>query len=111
LRLKGLGTKMDPKVASRVRKLAAKAGEAFNTTVESLLTPDINLIGRSLALVEETLELEKELTEEMLESKEFGYARVLASYFGQLARYCNIIIEIASHRLLRKTSRVATVQQ
>jgi hypothetical protein len=33
------------------------------------------------------------------------------SYFGQLARYCNIIIEISSHRLLRKTSRVVTVQQ
>ena len=77
----------------------------------SLLTPDIKLIGRSLALVEETLQLEREVTHEMLESGEFGYARVLVSYFGQLARYCNIIIEIASHRLLRKTSKVATVQQ
>ena len=43
-------------------------------------------------------------------SGEFGNARVLVSYFGQLVRYCGIIIEIASHRLLRKTSRVATVQ-
>jgi phosphate uptake regulator len=110
-RLRGLGMKTDPKVTSRVRGLAAKAGEAFNTTVESLLTPDIKLIGKSQALVEETLSLEKEMTEEMLATHEFGYARVLASYFGQLARYCNIIIEISSHRLLRKTSRVATVQQ
>jgi phosphate uptake regulator len=111
VRLKGLGTKMDPKVEASVRGLAAKAGEAFRTTVESLLTPDIKLIGKSLALVEESLRLEREVTHEILESGEFGYARVLVSYFGQLARYCNIIIEIASHRLLRKTSRVATIQQ
>jgi phosphate uptake regulator len=110
-RLRGLGTNMDPQVTVALRKLAAKTGEAFNTTVESLLTPDIRLIGNSLALVEETTRLEKEVTEEMLASGESGYARVLASYFGQIARYCNIIIEISSHRLLRKTSRVATVQQ
>jgi len=110
-RLRGLGTDIDPRVTAALRKLAAKAGEAFNTTVESLLTPDIKLIGSSLALVEETTRLEKEVTEEMLASGELGYARVLASYFGQIARYCNIVIEISSHRLLRKTSRVATVQQ
>ncbi|HUK80265.1 MAG TPA: phosphate uptake regulator PhoU [Nitrososphaerales archaeon] len=111
VRLRGLETKMDSKVVASIRRLAAKAGEAFNTTMESLLTPDIKLIGRSSALVEETMRLEKEVTDELLESGEFGYARVLVSYFGQVARYCNIIIEIASHRLLRKTSRVATVQQ
>ena len=110
-RLRGLGTKMDPKVTASIRRLATKAGEAFNTTVESLLAPDIKLIGRSLALVEETMKLEKEVTDELLGSGESGYARVLVSYFGQLARYCNIIIEISSHRLLRKTSRVATIQQ
>ena len=102
---------MNPAVAAGIRKLAAKTGEAFTTTVESLLAPDIKLIGNSVALVEETTRLEKEFTEEMLSSGEFGHARVLASYFGQIARYCNIIIEISSHRLLRKTSRVATVQQ
>lgn len=111
VRLRGQGTKMDPEVSARIRGIAAKAGETFNTTVESLLTPDIKLIGRSLALVEETMQLEKEITHQMLESGEYGYARVLVSYFGQLARYCNIIIEIASHRLLRKTSRVASVHQ
>jgi len=110
-RLRGKGTRMDPGVAENIRRLAAKAGEAFNTTVESLLTPDIKLIGRSVALVEEAMQLEKGITHEMLESGEYGYARVLVSHFGQLARYCNIIIEISSHRLLRKTSRVATVQQ
>ncbi len=102
---------MDPKVAASIRELASKAGEAFNTTVESLLTPDVKLVGRSMALVEEALQLERGITHQMMESGEYGYARVLVSLFGQLARYCNIIIEIASHRLLRKTSRVATVQQ
>jgi phosphate uptake regulator len=111
IRLRGRGTKMDPKVTTSIRKLATKAGEAFNTTVESLLAPDIKLIGESLALVEETMKMEKEVTDELFSSGESGYARVLVSYFGQLARYCNIVIEIASHRLLRKTSRVATVQQ
>jgi len=110
VRLRRLGTAIDPKVTANVRRLAAKTGEAFNTTVESLLTPDVRLIGRSLSLVEETMKLEKEVTENMLASGEPGYARVLATYFGQIARYCNIIIEISSHRLLRKTSRVATVQ-
>lgn len=111
VRLRGLGTRMDPGVTGSVRKLAIKAGDAFNTTVESLLTPDIKLIAKSLELVQETLRLEREVTDELLPSGEFGYARVLVSYFGQLARYCNIIIEISSHRLLRKTSRVVTVQR
>jgi phosphate uptake regulator len=104
-RLRGQGTKMDPRVAASIQDLAAKAREAFNTTVESLLTPDIKLIGRSVALVEETMQLETEVTHRILESGEYGYARVLVSHFGQLARYCNIIIEISSHRLLRKTTR------
>jgi len=111
VRLRGQGAKMDAKVAASMKRLAAKAGEAFNTTVESLLTPDVKLIGKSLVLVEETMSLEKEVTDELLASGKFGNARVLVSYFGQLARYCNIIIEIATHRLLRKTSRVVTVQQ
>jgi phosphate uptake regulator len=111
VRLKGKGTQMDPKVVDSIKKLATKAGEAFNTTVEVLLAPDVKLIGRAVALVDETTALEKEITHEMLESGDYGYARVLVSQFGQLARYCNIIIEIALHRLLRKNSRVATVQQ
>ena len=111
VRLRGQGTRVNARMAASMKRLAAKAGEAFNTTVESLLTPDVKLIGKSLVLVEETMSLEKEVTDELLASGEFGNARVLVSYFGQLARYCNIIIEIASHRLLRKTSRVVTVQR
>ena len=110
-RLRGSGTKADPRITASIRRLAAKSGEAFNTTVESLLTPDIRLISRSLVLVEETMKLERDITDELLPAGELGYARVLASYFGQLARYCNIIIEISSHRLLRKTSKVVTIQR
>ncbi len=110
VRLRGLRTRMDPKVTASMKRLGAKTKEAFNTTVESLLTPDIRLIGRSLALVEETMQLEKQVMDEILTTTGSGYTRVLVSYFGQLARYCNIIIEISSHRLLRKTSRVVTVQ-
>ncbi len=109
-RLKALGTRMDPKMATSMKKLAAKAGDAFNTTVEALLAPDAKLVRSSVSLVRETIQLEKEIAHQMLESGEYGYARVLVSHYGQLARYCNIIIEIASHRLLRKNSRVATVQ-
>jgi phosphate uptake regulator len=111
IRLKEQRTKMDPRVVEDIRKLGAKAGEAFNTTVESLLTSDLGLIGSSAALVDETLKMERRITHEMLESGEYGYARVLASQFAQLARYCNIIIEIASHRLLRKSSKVATIHR
>jgi len=111
LRLKEQGTGMDPKVVEDIRRLGAKMGEAFNTTVESLLTSDLRLIEVSAALIAETLKMEKEITHQMLESGEYGYARVLASQFAQLARYCNIMIEIASHRLLRRSSRVATIQK
>jgi phosphate uptake regulator len=111
IRLKVQGTEMDPRVVRDIRRLGAKAGEAFNTTVESLLTSDLRLIGSSAALVEDTLKMEKEITHEMLESGKYGYARVLASLLAQLARYCNIIIEIASHRLLRKSSRIVTIQR
>ena len=111
IRLEQKGTEMDPRVVEDIRRLGAKAGEAFNTTVESLLTSDLRLIESSAALVAETLKMEKEITHGMLESGEHGYARVLASQFAQLARYCNIIVEIASHRLLRKSSRVVTIQR
>ena len=110
VRQKGKGATIERRVLVRIEKLARKAQESFNTTVESLLTPDIKLIERSMGLVNGTLEMESEITHELLESGEYAYARIIVSYFGMLARYCNIIIEIASHRLLRKTSRVATVQ-
>jgi len=109
--LKEKGTAIDPVAAEKVMRLAKKAGEAFSTTMEGFLTPDVGLIEASASLVDETLQLEKQVAQEMLEKREYGYARVLVSHLGQLTRYCNIIIEIASHRLLRKTSRVATIQQ
>lgn len=110
VRLRAKGTKMDKRVVTEITKLAASARSAFNTTAESLLTPDIRLIEESMRLTKETLELEKRATHEILESGQYGYSRILVSYFGQLVRYCSMITEIASHRLLRKTSRVATIQ-
>ncbi len=110
VRLKGKGGTIDRRVTTEIEKLARQAQESFNTTVESLLTPDIKLIESAIGLVDETLEMEKEITHKLLESGEYAYSRIIVSHFGQLARYCNIIIEIASHRLLRKTSRVAVIQ-
>ncbi len=110
IRLRGLGTVMDPRVLRDIRRLGAKTREAFNTTVAGLLTPDINLIEKSAALVREAIELESGVTRGMLESGKAGYAGVIASQFAQLARYCNIIIEIALHRLLRRSSRAVTIQ-
>ena len=110
VRQKVRGATIERRVLIRIEKLARKAQESFNTTVESLLTPDIKLIERSMGLVNGTLEMESEITHELLESGEYAYARIIVSYFGMLARYCNIIIEIASHRFLRKSSRVAAVQ-
>jgi len=111
IRLGEQRTKMDPRVTASIRRLALKTAEVFNTTMESLLTLDIKLMGRALVLVEETTKLEREVSQEVLESDRTVFARVLVSYFGQIPRYCNIIVEIALLRLLRKTSRVATVQQ
>ena len=85
VRLREQGTKMDAKMTASIRRLAERAGEAFNTTVESLLAPDIRLIERSLALVDETMHLVMEVTDELLASGKFGEARVLVSNFGQLA--------------------------
>ncbi len=110
VRQKGKGVKVEEGVLVSIEKLARKTQESFNTTVESLLTPDIKLIERSMGLVNGTLEMESEITHELLKSGEYAYPRIIVSYFGMLARYCNIIIEIASHRFLRKSSRVATVQ-
>ena len=109
--IRSSGKKMDQKMTASLRKLASRTREAFNTTVDSLLSPDIGLIGSSQTLVEDVMRMERAITRDMQEAGQYGFARVLVSQFGQLARYCNIIIEIASHRLLRRTTRVATVEK
>jgi phosphate uptake regulator len=110
MRLRTKGTSMDKEVATQMRELAIDAREAFNTTAKSLMTPDINLIKESVRLIYKTFELEKKINLEILESGQHDYSRILVSYFGQLARYCNMMTEIAFHRFLRKTSRVAVIQ-
>jgi phosphate uptake regulator len=110
-RLRGQGIEADRAVLAKINRVARKAQESFNTTVESLLTPDIKLVRAAVDLVQETIELERQVTHELLQTGEYAYSRVILSHFGQLVRYCNIIIEISSNRLLRKSSRVAAVQQ
>lgn len=105
---KEIGMNIDEKALGRIESLSRKAQEAFETTMESLLNPDVLTIEKATEQIDGTLKLERELMLESLES-EYPYMRAIISDFGQLARYCNIIIEIALNRLLRKTSKVCVV--
>jgi phosphate uptake regulator len=105
---KEIGMNIEEKVLGRVESLSRKAQEAFETTMESLLNPDVQTIEKAMEQIDATMRLERELMLESLES-EYPYMRAIISDFGQLARYCNIIIEIALNRLLRKTSRVCVI--
>lgn len=110
MQLRTQGVKMDEAVVTEIRELAVDAREAFDTTAKSLLTPDFNLIEESVKLIDKAFGLEKKITLEILGSGQHDYARILVSYFGQLVSYCNIMTEIAFHRFLRKTSRIAMIQ-
>lgn len=105
---KEIGMNVDEQMVSRIESLARKAQQAFESTMESLLTPDVQTIEKAMGEIDATLKLERELMPESLES-EYPYMRAIISDFGQLARYCNIIVEIALNRLLRKTSRVCAI--
>ena len=105
---KEIGMNVDEKVLSRIEALSLRAQEAFESTMESLLSPDVRTIEQAMERIDATLKLERELMLESLES-EFPYMRAIISDFGQLPRYCNIIIEIALNRLLRKTSKVCVI--
>jgi phosphate uptake regulator len=105
---KEIGMNIDEKVLGRIESLSRKAQDAFETTMESLLNPDVQTIETAMERIDGTLKLERQLMLESLES-EYPYMRAIISDFGQLARYCNIIIEIALNRLLRKTSRVCVI--
>jgi phosphate uptake regulator len=103
------GIKVQEKVLAKIEGLARMAEESFEVTMESLLTPDIHTIEKATLKIEEALKVEREMMVELLES-EYAYVRTITSDFGQLARYCTIILEISLNRLLRKTSRVCTIQ-
>lgn len=105
---KEIGMNVNEKALSRIEGLSRKAQETFESTMDSLLSPDVKTIARAMELIESTLKFERELMSESLES-EYPYMRAIISDFGQLARYCNIIIEIALNRLLRRTSRVCVI--
>ncbi len=105
---KEIGMNVDESALGRIEGLSRKAQQAFETTMDSLLSPDVQVIEKAMAEIDGTMRLERELMLESLES-EYPYMRAIISDFGQLARYCNIIIEIALNRLLRKTSKVCTI--
>jgi hypothetical protein len=92
----------------RIEDLAKSANDSFEATIESLLAPEIRTIDKALAKIEATLSLEREVTLELSESAQ-SHMRTIVAHFGQLARYCSIIIEIALNRLLRKTSRICVI--
>lgn len=107
---KEAGITIEEKTMGRMESLARAANESFEATIESLLAPEVGTIGNTLAKIEATLSLERSVTLELSESEQ-PHMRTIISDFGQLARYCNIIIEIALNRLLRKTSRVCVIQE
>jgi phosphate uptake regulator len=109
-RLNESGIYIGKKALKGIKELAENTRGAFNATVVGLLAPEIEAIEKATALVDETLQLEKRVTHELLSPSEYAYSRTIVSYLGQVARYCNIIIEVSLNRLLRKSSKVAVVQ-
>ena len=102
------GRKVDEGVLAGIEALANGARDAFDATMASLLTPDMRTIRKAMETIDNAVRLEKEVMLQFVEL-EYPNVRGIISDFGQLARYCSIIIEIALNRLLRKTSRVCTV--
>lgn len=109
IRLREIGVKIESEVPSRIEVLTRKAQESFNVTIEGLLSSDIRTIEKATKLASETIAMEREMMQQ-LESAEQAFSRTIISDLGQVARYCNIIIEIALNRLLRKTSRICVIQ-
>ncbi|MDA4122890.1 MAG: phosphate uptake regulator PhoU [Thaumarchaeota archaeon] len=103
------GIQVQEKVLAKIESLARMAQESFEVTMESLLTPDIRTIERATLKIDGALRVEREMMGELLQS-EYAYVRTTTSDLGQLARYCSIILEISLNRLLRKTSRICTIQ-
>lgn len=104
------GIRVEGKATDRIEELAKSASESFEATIEGLLAPDIRTIERALGRIESSLNLEREMTLEFSGPEQYRVMKI-TSDLGQLIRYCNIIIEIAFNRLLRKTSSVCVIQE
>jgi len=104
------GSSVDTDVLGSVERLAHAAGDAFDATMESLLAPEIRTIQKAMEHIDSAVNLEREVTTQFVEL-EYPNLRGIISDFGQIARYCSIIIEIALNRLLRKTSRICVIQE
>jgi len=105
---KETGMKIETSVVENIENLAHKVQDSFDVTMESLLRPDVRTIQKAMESVESTLKLEKKVMLELFEFENPSIRQIISD-FGQLARYCSIIIEIALNRLLRKTSRVCVI--
>lgn len=105
---KETGMKVERSLLDAIESLARKAQESFDVTMDGLLTPDAKTIERALETIDSTLVLEKRVMQDLFEFSDPGVRRIIADY-GQLARYCSIIVEIALNRLLRKTSRICVI--
>ena len=108
--MKGSGVVMSKSTVDRIKQLAVATRGAFNITTESFQTPDIKLVKEAVRSTNEALELAKQTSREFLEVEDHGYSRILVSCLGQIASHCDVMMEITFHRLLRKTSRAATIQ-
>ena len=108
VRMRESGLETERSFRLELEKLARMTQDAFNKTMEALLAPEIQVIEEAIKQVNDTVEFEKETTQE-LGSTSYGSRAVIAD-LGQIVRYCNIIIEIALNRLLRKTSRICAIQ-
>ena len=105
---KETGMKVEGSVLDSIENLARNAQASFDVTMESLLTPDLRVIEKATQSIDESLRLEKKVMLELFEFENPSVRRIVSDY-GQLARYCSIIIEIALNRLLRKTSRICVI--
>jgi len=108
VRTRESGREMERSSRRELEKMARMTQDSFSKTMEALLAPEIQVIEGAIKQVNETLGFEKEITQE-LGSMAYGSRAIIAD-LGQIVRYCNIIIEIAFNRLLRKTSRVCVIQ-
>ena len=105
---KETGMKIEKSLLDGIESLAKNAQDSFDVTMEGLLAPDAKTIERALETIDGTLALERKVMLDLFEFSDPSVRRIIADY-GQLARYCGTIVEIALNRLLRKSSRICVI--
>ena len=105
---KEAGMRIESNVISEIEELAKMARNSFDITMESLLAPDIRTIEKAIQTIGSAQQLERLVAQDTTELGAPDLRRIVLGY-GQLARYCGIIVEVSMNRLLRKTSRICVV--